>query len=478
MKRLSAEFKVGIFVIIIMIILSFMTFKVGFFDFLQRNGYVLYVTFDDIGGLDVKSKIKIAGVDAGVVESIDLVNGRARLKLRMDPGVTLYSNATATIKSRGLLGDKYLAVGSGSEEPSLKDGDTIRNAYEMVNIDDAVRKLSTIAESITRLTDNLNDVFGTEESKNAMRAALKNLKSITEKLDVAVSENEKRLRATLDSINKLASSLQTVVDENAQPFKNTLANIEDFSTTLKTDGPELVKNIKEASGSLKNISAQIDSGEGTIGKLVKDDKLYTSLSKAAEGLDNVLGGVDRFRTFLTFQGDYLTRQSEAKGYFYLTLQPRPDKYYILGVIGDPLGRVTTTLTETTGTNGTTIEEQKKTRTRIEFTAQFAKRFHNTVFRLGFTESTFGAGVDQFLFDDRLRLVTDIWNISGDYEEGSDKPHIRAGLEYFFTKNLFLTGGYDNFLNSEWAGFFVGAGLKFEDEDIKYLLGSTSKIPTN
>jgi len=478
MKRLSAEFKVGIFVLIIIGILSFMTFKVGFFDFLQGKGYVLYATFNDIGGLDQKSKIKIAGVDAGVVDRVDLVNGRARLTLRMDTGIILYSDATATIKSRGLLGDKYLAVTTGTKEPPLKTGDTITNAYEMVNIDDAVKKMSSIAESITRLTDNLNDVFGTEESKNALKAALQNLKSITSKLDVAVTENERRLRKTLDTITKLAESLQGVVDENSEPFKNTLANFEDFTKTLKEDGPELVKNIKAASGSLKNISAQIDSGEGTIGKLVKDEKLYTTLNRAAEGLDNVLGTVDRFRTFLTFQGDYLLKPEEGKGYFYLTLQPRPDKYYILGIVGDPLGSVRTTYTERTIDGVTSFEEEIKTRTKLEFTAQFAKRFYDTVFRVGLTENTFGAGIDQFLFKDRLKLVTDVWNISGDNEEGSDEPHIRVGAELFMTKNIFLTGGYDNFLNSRWSGFFVGAGVRFEDEDIKYLLGSASKIPSN
>ena len=91
------------------------------------------------------------------------------------------------------------------------------------------------------------------------------------------------------------------------------------------------------------------------GKLVKDDRLYESLNKAAEGVNKSISAVDRFRTFITFQTDYLTRPKDAKGYFYITLQPKPDKYYILGIVSDPVGSVTTT---TTTTNGVIVKEEK------------------------------------------------------------------------------------------------------------------------
>ncbi|MGE5893888.1 MAG: MlaD family protein [bacterium] len=476
MEKLSAEFKVGIFLIIVLAVLSFMTFKVGDFNWFRKKGYIVHAHFTDISGLDKNTKIRIAGVNAGSVEKIDLVEGEARLTLRIDPEVVLYSDALASVKSTGILGDKYLAIKTGSTEPVLKNGDTITRVQDALDLNEAIRKLSTISESIARFTTNLNEVFGTPESKEELKAVLRNLKSMTQKLDTAVSENDGRLRETLDNINRLAKSLQTVVDENSGPLKETMANMKDFTGTLKKDGPELVKNINETTKSLKNISSQIESGEGTLGKLVKDDKLYSSLDKAAEGLNRTLSSVERFRTFLTFQGEYLTGVSEykGKGHFSLTLQPKPDKYYILGIVSDPLGKPTYTKTYTTVDGVTTYTEEKTYKRRIEFTAQFAKRFDNTAVRIGITENTLAMGIDQFFFKDKLRIVSDAWDFGHDEFE-SRNPHVTVGAEYFFYKRLFLSGGYDNIFNAKTGGPYFGAGVRFEDEDFKYLLGTVPRV---
>ena len=478
MKAASPELKVGLFVIIVLIVLSFMTFKVGGLDWFTREGYVLHVTFSDITGLNKKTKVKIAGVDAGVIEDIKLEGSVAKISLRMFPDVVIYSDTEASIKSAGLLGDKYLAIQPGSRVPRLQDGDTITNVREVLSIDDVVRKLATISDSINELTSGLNDIIGTEETRESLRTSIKNLKTVTESLNTFITGNDTRLRESLDNINQLAMSLQNVVDENAEPLKTTLANMKDFSTTLKEDTPVLVQNIKESTESLKEITTKIEKGEGTLGKLVQDDTLYTSVSEAAEGINKTISAVDRFRFFLTFQGDYLTDSGDAKGYFYVTLQPKPDKYYILGVVSDPVARLTTDKVTTATVNGvtTTIEEEEFER-RIEFTALYVRRFEDTALKFGIIENSFGLGVDHFLLDDKLKLTADIWDFAGD-EEDADSAHAKVGLEYYFYKKMFLSAGYDNPFNSDRDGAYVGGGLRFEDDDFKYLFTRLPRISTN
>ena len=156
MGKASAEFKVGLFVLIILVVLAFMTFRIGGFDWLKKDGYKVYLYSNDIAGLDRNAKVRIAGVDAGVIEDVRLEGNRAKLTLRMNPGVILYSDAGAAIKATGLLGDKYLAVTTGSRKPVLKEGDRIRNVEEVVNIGEMAKKLSNISDSVRTLTDNLN----------------------------------------------------------------------------------------------------------------------------------------------------------------------------------------------------------------------------------------------------------------------------------------------------------------------------------
>lgn len=493
MRGLSTELKVGFFALIVLAILSYMTFKVGGFEWMiKKKGYTVYVYFKNIAGLDEKTKVKVAGVDAGAIEKIELREGQARLTLRMGPDVKLYSDASAAIRATGLLGDRYLEVKIGSKEPHLKSGDTIKNVTEVVDIDDMTRNLSEVSANINKLASSLNEALGTEEAKASLKETVINLKDITRNLNDTIYANDKRLRKVLDNINDLTASINDLVKTNKEPFTTAMTNFEDFSGTLKSDGPELIRNLNKATKELKamveenrssiksttesieNIAKKIDSGEGTIGKLVKDERLYESINKAAEGVNRTITAVERFRTFITFQSEYLTKPKDGKGYFYVTLQPRPDKYYIIGVVGDPVGSV-----KTTKTDGDVKTEVEK---KMEFTAQFAKRFKendlfkDTALRIGLTESTFGIGADQFFMKDRLKVSADVWDFSSD-EEGAKSPHVKVGADYFIFKNLFISGGVDNILNKKWRGGYIGVGLRFEDEDFKYLFGTVPRIPT-
>jgi len=169
---------------------------------------------------------------------------------------------------------------------------------------------------------------------------------------------------------------------------------------------------------------------------------------------------------MDFRGEYLTRIGNSKGYFDLTLQPRKDTSYILGVVSDPIGLREVT---TTKVDGKTIRKEEIEERKIEFSAQFAKRFEDFVFRIGMIESTFGLGADYFFNDDRGKLSFNVWDFDADEAE-AEEAHVKVGLDYRIFKHIFVSSGIDNLLNSNRIGVYVGGGLKFEDEDLKYILG--------
>jgi phospholipid/cholesterol/gamma-HCH transport system substrate-binding protein len=488
MRGLSTELKVGLFAVLVITIMTFMTFKVGGLDWVKEEGNIYYIYFRNIAGLDEKTKLKIAGVDAGRIEKIELREGTAKVTIRVQKGVRMFSDAGASIKATGLLGDKYLEIKPGSKEPALKNGDTIQDVIEIVDIDDLVRKLSKVSETISTFATSLNEAIGTEDAKRSLRETVSNLSNVTANLNQTIVVNDEKLRNVLDNIKTLTVSLNELVDKNKEPITDTVGNLREFSAKMKTDGPELVANLNKATKELKEIvqenkpaikntvesldkiTKQIDKGEGTLGKLVKDERLYENINKAAEGVEKTFGAIDRFRTFITFQAEYLNKVEDGKGYFYLTLQPRPDRYYILGVVGDPLGRVKTTETVTTVDGVTIRKQEEKTKQEIQFTAQYAMRYKDVALRLGLTENTFGAGGDFFFHNDRGKVTLDAWDFSND-EEHSKSPHIKAGVDYFIFKNLFVSAGIDNILNSRWRGGYAGLGLRLEDQDLKYIMGT-------
>jgi len=484
---MKTDIKVGIFALLVLALLTYMTFKVGGWGFLRRPGYSVYVNFRNVTGIDKKSRIRVAGVDVGYVEDIRLADGTAQVKLRINPGVKLYSDAAATIRTVGLLGERYLEIRVGRIPPKLKDGDTIKHVVETVDVDDLIRSLARVSEDISEFMETVSKVLSKEQIEE-FRESLAAFRDLARSADVAVKANDIKLRKTLDDIDIFIARLDSVVETNKDDVNQLVANLKEFSDTLKRESPGFFSDIRSTSGELRDLvaetkpaiesvvqrtdrlTAEVEQGKGTLGKLLKDESLYQNLSQAAESVHETLGAITRFRTFLNFEGHYLSEVGEAKGRFFVTLQPRFDKYYILGVTQDPIAHVREKEIVTDGHVITREVIEKE----VEFTAQFARRFKNTVLRAGLTENTFGVGVDQYMDKDRMKLFVDAWDFSND-ERDSKNPHVTAGMDYFFFKYFYLSAGMDNVLNRRWRGPFVGGGIRFEDEDFKYLLGTAPRI---
>jgi phospholipid/cholesterol/gamma-HCH transport system substrate-binding protein len=489
-KQTSTELKVGIFAIIVIIFLSYITFKVGGLPLLWEKGYRLYVTLDDITGLDEQSRVKIAGVDTGVVEKIALENGKARLTLLINPNVVIYENAIASLKMSGLLGDKYISISTGTPDyPVLANGAELKHVMPASDIGALANQLAVAARNIADLTRNIEDIFGQEE-KEALKASILDLRVVAQNLKNISTENREPLNSLIAQLNDFSSVLSAkgpkfmddismvaqVLGERGPALIDTLdktaSELREVIGENKEDLRESIENMKYVSKSARTITRKIEEGEGTIGKLMKEDGLYTSLEKVSNEAGKSFDVINRLRTFMDFHSEYNTGEAEWKGYFDLTLQPKDDQYYILGVVSDPKGSVERT--ETRIINGSTIEEEEIKRDKIEFSVQFAKRFEDFALRIGLMENTFGVGADYFFLDDSGRVKFDVWDFGGD-EAGADDAHARIGVDYRLFKYLFISAGYDNLLNSNRAGIYVGGGLKFEDKDLKYLLG-TFPIP--
>ncbi|MDA8156074.1 MAG: MlaD family protein [Actinomycetota bacterium] len=484
--KTPTEVKVGIFALLVLALLSLMTFWVGGFNWLRKPGYKVYVYFNNAGGLDKKSRIRVAGVEAGQIEDIRLEGDKARLTLRVSPKVTLYSDASASIKSMGLLGEKYLELKTGSVPPRLKDGDTIKNVQEVVDVDDMLRRLSSLSEGVNTLISRANQVLSPEQVK-ALQDSILSLRDLMRNANEALVVNDRKIRDTLDYANNMVRTMDHMVKYNQQNIDEIIANIKNISDTIRQNAPEIAGNLRQTSSDIKNLVASngrqltsimnntsmitndLAGGKGTLGKLLTDDSLYNSASSTMKSLGTTLGAVNRFKLYLDFQGLYMTKLHDTKGRFLLTLAPNPNKYYIIGVTSTPVLRATTSSYLTTGTSTadittTTIEK------RILLTAQYARRFKNTAIRLGVTENTFGLGVDQFLKNDKLKLSLDAYDFSKN-EAFANHPHITIGGDYKLFKYLYLSAGYDDILNQRYRGPYFGAGIRFEDEDLKYLLGS-------
>src|SRR5438445_9613955 len=110
-KGLSAETKVGLFVLGGLAILMISILMLGDIHFRPQNYF--HVTFNNIEGITDKSPVKIFGVDVGTVKTVELEDGRARITLAIRKGIPIYKNARVRIRSTGIIGTKFIALDPG-----------------------------------------------------------------------------------------------------------------------------------------------------------------------------------------------------------------------------------------------------------------------------------------------------------------------------------------------------------------------------
>ena len=142
MKKSSVELGVGIFVLIGLMCVGYLTIRLGKVQLLDDEHYYLNARFQSVTGLKVGASVEIAGVPVGEVDSISLDHeeqvARVRLKIRKD--VTLSDDVIASVKTSGLIGDKYIKLSPGGSDETLKPGDTITETESALDIEELISK--------------------------------------------------------------------------------------------------------------------------------------------------------------------------------------------------------------------------------------------------------------------------------------------------------------------------------------------------
>ena len=142
MKKYSKETIVGIFVVIGLASIGYMTVKLGNVGFLGDNMYSLYANFSTVTGLREGNPINMLGLQVGKVEkfTMDQENQQVMVHFKINKGIEIYDDAIASVKTEGLIGDKYVAVDPGGGGDLLADGDTITDTNSPTDIMDLISK--------------------------------------------------------------------------------------------------------------------------------------------------------------------------------------------------------------------------------------------------------------------------------------------------------------------------------------------------
>ena len=284
--NLSREIKTAILIIgcIIIFIFGFNYLK-G--TSLLSNEKTIHALYDEVEGLVVGANVTIRGLNVGKVKIIDFNDDFAKIKVTFSirDDLTFSNESVAQLYEAGLIGGKAIAIIPKYDSSNIiKNGDILISEIkpgltELVNqqiapLQDKIEGLLTSADSLFAGISNIMNY----ETQNNLKMTLEGLASTIENVNVLSSNindilnaNEKGLKSTINNLSKVSGNLNKITDSLKQmPLSS------------------IVKNFEDTSLQLKRIIERLNSGEGSAGMILNDNKLYDNLVNSSEALEALL----------------------------------------------------------------------------------------------------------------------------------------------------------------------------------------------
>ena len=140
MERTKVNVAVGLFLVLGVLALGYLSIRLGRVSFLGSTGYLVTADFPSVGGLKAGSGVEIAGVLIGRVEAIGLADYQARVVLRLNGGVKIQDDSIASIKTKGLIGEKYIRISPGGSDKIIPPNGRIREVEAPVDLEELISK--------------------------------------------------------------------------------------------------------------------------------------------------------------------------------------------------------------------------------------------------------------------------------------------------------------------------------------------------
>lgn len=283
--KLSREIKTGLIVVmgILCVIFGYSFLKsTSVFD----DNLTLHAVYDDVGGLQPGTAVSINGKNVGTVNTVKFKDKSGNLLVTFSVNRDLEFAKTSTVElyDTGLIGGKGLRINPSFEGGSVVNGDYLETSKKASLSEVADQKLSPILEKFeSALTDadsvmlNVNAVLDTK-AKRDLRQTINDLSSLMTDLKGAGS-----------TLNRLLKNNESKLDKSLTNFEELTANFAKLSDSLNNAGlGRTLASLESTVANLNNLMSRIDKGDGTLGKLMKDEELYLNLNNASRELDLLL----------------------------------------------------------------------------------------------------------------------------------------------------------------------------------------------
>lgn len=303
--KLSKEFKIGlVFILAIALFVWGFNYLKGFDIFTKSKTY--YAVYPRINGLIKSNPVSINGLRTGQVSDIYFepdLSGLIVVEFVITTDLPIPNNSIVSIYSSDLMGSKAIEIILGNSNEYIQDGDTLPSKLE-ASLKEAVNqqiqplkyKAEELIQSIDSVVIIIQSIFNKKaredlaQSIQSIRQTFKNIENASFDIDNLVTSQKNRLAEIFNNLELITGNLKN----NNDNINNIINNFSTISDSLaKAEIPRTFNNINSTINDLAKIADKINKGEGTLGLLVNDDKLYNELQKSAADLNKLLEDIQQ-----------------------------------------------------------------------------------------------------------------------------------------------------------------------------------------
>ena len=253
---------------------------------IQRKVRVWHVSFSQSGGLGPADEVQVNGIRMGEVKSMQLVGEHVIVDLALSSEIQLTRLCRVAIRNVGLMGEKVIAVDLKQAGEPYASRDTIQGVYEQ-GLSEVSASLGEAMGAVSLLADEVRGVAEMLSKSGDLAKTLKNFRQTSEELKLAVGENRALLKTTIENFSAASQATRRLTTDRETELRRGFENF--ASAAEKMD--HLAGRLDSLRVSLQSVTGKIDSGKGTLGKLVNDDKLYRDVSAATENIKALVADI-------------------------------------------------------------------------------------------------------------------------------------------------------------------------------------------
>ena len=253
---------------------------------LARKVKVWHVTFPETGGLADSDEVRVNGLRKGVVSKVALAGDHVVVDLALDSEIQLTTDCRVAIRNIGMMGEKVIAVDLSMEGARLSPRDTIPGYYEK-GIAEVMADMGGTVDAITRLAQQLERVVTVTDKNGGLDKTIENFHNTSQELKLAVSENRALLKETIGNLNAASRTAKSLTTDREAQLKRTIDSFERSGAGME----RLASRLDSLRGTLQTVSSRVERGEGSLGKLVNDPKLYDETRQTLTELKTLIADI-------------------------------------------------------------------------------------------------------------------------------------------------------------------------------------------